>query len=219
MKLTIIRKEIKSVNIKVKAIGEVVITVPPNTTQVYIDKVIAKRKKWIKEQLEFFKENYVEKSQKEYVSGESTRYLGKNYRLKIFFSVEEKVKFYRGYIHLYVNDKSNKSKIKKLLDTWYRQQANKVFKELLNKYQELTRQTINKFIIREMTSRWGSCNIEKKQISLNIKLIEKPKYCIESIILHELTHLKYPYHTKEFFNYLLVYMPDYEWRKEKLEKI
>lgn len=218
MNLTIIRKEVKAINLKVKPTGEVVLTVPPDTTQEYIEKIIKKREKWIKEQLEFFKINYVEKAKKEYVSGESTRYLGKNYRLKIFNSVDEKVKFYRGYIHIYVNDRSDKIRIKKLLDSWYKQQAKKVFEELLNKYQEITRQSINKFIIREMTSRWGSCSIEKRNINLNIKLIEKPKYCIESVILHELAHLKYPYHTKEFFNYLLVYMPDYEWRKERLEK-
>lgn len=218
MKFTIVKKEVKAINIKVKPTKEVIITVPPNTSQEYIDKIIKKRENWIKEQLEFFKMNYVKETEKEYVSGESTKYLGKNYRLKVFSSTDEKVKFYRGYIHIYVNDKSNKTRIKSLLDNWYRVQAKKVFEELLNKYQVITRQSINKFTIRNMTSRWGSCNIEKRKINLNIKLIEKSKYCIESVILHELAHLKYPHHTKDFFNYLLVYMPDYEWRKERLEK-
>lgn len=218
MELTIVKKEVKAINIKVKPTGEVVLTIPSNTTQEYIDKIIKKREKWIKEQLEFFKANHIKDVKKEYVSGESTRYLGKIYRLKIFEAIEERVKFYRGYIHIYVNDRSDKTRIKKLLDSWYKQQAKKVFGELLNKYQEITRQSINKFTIREMTLKWGSCSIEKRNINLNIKLIEKPKYCIESVILHELAHLKYPYHTKEFFNYLLVYMPDYEWRKERLEK-
>lgn len=219
MNLTIIRKEVKAINIKVKPTKEVILTVPPSTSQEYIDKIIKKRKKWIEEQLYFFEENCIEEGKKEYVSGESIRYLGKNYRLKIIYSDEEEVKFYRGYIHIYVKDRKDKEKIKSLLDKWYKQQARKIFEELLNKYQAITRQTINKFTIRSMTSRWGSCNIEKRNINLNIKLIEKPKYCIESVILHELAHLKYPYHTKEFFNYLLIYMPDYEWRKERLEKI
>lgn len=218
MNLTIIRKEVKSINIKVKPTKEIILTVPPNTSQEYIDKIIKKREKWLKEQLYFFDKINIKEEKKEYVSGESTRYLGKNYRLKIIYSEEEKVKFYRGYIYIYVNDRKDKGKIKNLLDEWYKQQARKLFEKLLEKYQALTRQTINKFTIRNMTSRWGSCNIEKRNINLNIKLIEKPKYCIESVILHELAHLKYPYHTKEFFNYLLIYMPDYEWRKDRLEE-
>lgn len=218
MNLTIIRKEVKSINIKVKPTKEIILTVPPNTSQEYIDKIIKKREKWLKEQLYFFDKINIKEEKKEYVSGESTRYLGKNYRLKIIYSEEEKVKFYRGYIYIYVNDRKDKGKIKNLLDEWYKQQARKLFEKLLEKYQVLTRQTINKFTIRNMTSRWGSCNIEKRNINLNIKLIEKPKYCIESVILHELAHLKYPYHTKEFFNYLLIYMPDYEWRKDRLEE-
>lgn len=219
MNLTIIRKEVKSINIKVKPTKEIILTVPPNTSQEYIDKIIKKREKWLKEQLCFFDKNNIKEEKKEYVSGESTRYLGKNYRLKIMYSEEEKVKFYRGYIHIYVNDKADKIKIKNLLNTWYKEQAKKIFEELLNKYQEITRQNINKFTIRKMSSRWGSCSIERRNINLNIKLIEKPKYCIESVILHELAHLKYPYHTKEFFNYLLIYMPDYEWRKDRLENL
>lgn len=218
MKVMVIKKEVKSISIKVKPTREVVITVPPSTTQNYIERIIKKREYWIRKQLKFFKENYTEEFEKEYVSGESIRYLGKNYRLKIFESLEERVEFYRGYIYVYVYDKKDKIKIKKLLDFWYKQQAKKIFEELIKKYEGVVRESINKLTIRKMSSRWGSCNIEKRKISLNIRLIEKSKYCIESVILHELAHLKYPYHTKDFFNYLLVHMPDYEWRKKRLEE-
>lgn len=219
MKLIVIKKEVKHISIKVKPTGEVIITVPPSTSQSYIEMIIKKREQWIEKQLKFFRDNYIEETKKEYVSGESTRYLGKNYRLKIYESTDEKVVFYKGYIRIYVNDRNDKLKIKKMLEFWYRKQAKKIFEELLKKYENIISQSVNKLTIRKMSSRWGSCNIEKRNINLNIKLIEKPKYCIESVILHELAHLKYPYHTKEFFNYLLLYMPDYEWRKERLEKV
>lgn len=41
------------------------------------------------------------------VSGESFRYLGKNYRLKIIESNKEYVRLYRGYIEIHVKDKNN----------------------------------------------------------------------------------------------------------------
>ena len=49
-----------------------------------------------------------------------------------------------------------------------------------------------------MQTRWGSCNVERKNINLNLELIKKPRYCIEYAILHELAHLKYPNHSKQF---------------------
>ena len=45
MELTIVKKEVKAINIKVKPTGEVVLTIPSNTTQEYIDKIIKKREK------------------------------------------------------------------------------------------------------------------------------------------------------------------------------
>ena len=65
-----------------------------------------------------------------------------------------------------------------------------------------------------MKTRWGSCNPKTPYINLNLKLIEKSKRAIEYVILHELIHLKYPYHNREFYDYLGLYMPD--WRERKL---
>ena len=41
-----------------------------------------------------------------------------------------------------------------------------------------------------MQTRWGSCNVERRNINLNLELIKKPRYCIEYVILHEFAHLK-----------------------------
>ena len=70
-----------------------------------------------------------------------------------------------------------------------------------------------------MQTRWGSCNVERRNINLNLELIKKPRYCIEYVILHELAHLKYPNHGKKFWEYMSVHMPNWEWRKNKLESI
>ncbi len=70
-----------------------------------------------------------------------------------------------------------------------------------------------------MKTRWGSCNTQKGFINLNLELIKKTKICIEYVIFHELVHLIYPNHSKEFYKYLTLYMPDWEERKEKLEDV
>ena len=51
-----------------------------------------------------------------------------------------------------------------------------------------------------------------------VLLIKKPKVAIEYVIFHELAHLIYPNHSKEFYNFLTLHMPDWKERKRKLEK-
>lgn len=218
MNVKIIKKVIKNPNIKVRPTGEVLLTVPLETSDEYIEKLLIKRDSWIKEQLEFFKKNFVVAKEKNYISGDSVKYLGRSYRLKVMASKEEKVTFYRGYIYIHTEKIEDRDCKKLLLETWYRKRCEIIFNEIVQKYVKTLNLSLDKVGIRDMRTRWGSCNYEKRKINLNTKLIEKSKYCIEYVVLHELAHLKYPNHGKRFYNYLLTHMPDYEWRKERLEE-
>lgn len=218
MNVKIIKKVIKYPNIKVRPTGEVLLTVPLETSDEYIENLLTKRERWIKEQLEFFKKNFVVMKEKDYISGDNIRYLGRSYRLKVMDSKEEKVIFYRGYIYIYTEKIEDRNYKKLLVDMWYRKRCQIIFNEIVQKYIKILNLSLDKVGIRDMRTRWGSCNYEKRMINLNIKLIEKSKYYIEYVVLHELAHLKYPNHSKRFYNYLLTHMPDYKWRKEKLEE-
>ncbi|MDF5818275.1 M48 family metallopeptidase [Pseudomonas aeruginosa] len=39
-----------------------------------------------------------------------------------------------------------------------------------------------------MKTKWGACNMEARRIWLNLELAKKPVQCLESILIHELTH-------------------------------
>lgn len=213
--LSIIKKDVKNINIRVKPTCEVILTVPLKTTDEHIKFVINKREKWIKQKLEFYKNNQ-SIDIKEYVSGENFKYLGRNYRLKVIESDKEIVKLQRGYLELFIKDKNNLVKKKLLVDTWYKTKAKIHFKKALDKYHPIIAKDINSVKIREMKTRWGSCNPSKSYINLNLELIKKSTQCIEYVILHELTHLIHTNHNKQFYNYMSVYMPDWKKRKEKL---
>jgi predicted metal-dependent hydrolase len=73
------------------------------------------------------------------------------------------------------------------------------------------------FKIRKMTNRWGSCTSEG-HILLNIDLIVAPVNCIEYVIVHELCHLKEHNHSKKFYMLLSAMMPDWERRRERLNR-
>lgn len=70
--------------------------------------------------------------------------------------------------------------------------------------------------IREMKTRWGTCNVRTGNIWLNLHLAEKPEKCLEYVIVHELSHLQVPNHGKEFWELVERYLPDWKERRERL---
>ncbi len=216
MQVHIIKKDVKSINIKVKPNCEVILTAPTKTSKEHIAVVLKKREKWIDKKIAYFKEHQ-QKESKEYVSGENFLYLGRNYRLKVIESTHECVKLQRGYLYLSVRDKDDFRRKEKLVKSWYTDKAKIHFQKALKKYQPVVGIAIKNVSIREMKTRWGSCNASKSYINLNSLLIQKPTRCIEYVVFHELAHLVHPNHSRLFYNYLSIHMSDWKSRKEKLE--
>ena len=69
-----------------------------------------------------------------------------------------------------------------------------------------------------MKSRWGSCIPSRNKVIFNLNLIKTPMCCIEYVVLHELSHLKYQNHSKNFYNFISIFMPDWKERKKILNK-
>jgi predicted metal-dependent hydrolase len=216
--IQIIKKDIKHIHLKVKPNGEVILTAPMESRENEITYVLNKRAEWIEKKLAFF-DAHRDAGEKTYVSGENVRYLGRNYRLKIIEKPEEGVKLQRGYMQIFVKDKKNLGRKKRLLQEWYRQKAQIRFHKAIEKYKPLIRKEITTIRIREMKARWGSCNPAKGYINLNLKLIEKPAECIEYVVFHELAHLIHADHSRRFYAYLDLHMPDWRRRKERLNAV
>ncbi len=196
----------------------VVVTAPKDADDAAIEQKMHKRAAWIVQQQRFF-ENYLPPiPPRRYVSGESHRYLGRQYRLRVHEGNEEAVKMSRGQINVYLIDPSKKTQIKALVVGWFRQRADAVFRELFNNMVAKAERhsiTASNFEIRRMKNRWGSCT-SGGRILLNPDLIIAPKQCIEYVIVHELCHLKEHNHGPAFYRLLQDLMPDWEERRQRL---
>ncbi|WP_462112033.1 M48 family metallopeptidase [Campylobacter concisus] len=213
----IVRKDVKNITLKVRPNGETILTAPKAASDEHIKFIMQKRAKWIAQKRAFFAS--FKTPQKEYVSGEDFRYLGRSYRLKVAQSRQERVKLQRGYLELFIKDKNDLKRKENLVYEWYRERAMLYFFNILQEFNKIVKQDIKSVKIRQMKTRWGSCNPYKSYINLNIELIKKPKACIEYVVFHELAHLLYPNHSKKFYDYLTLYMPDWQKRKEILERV
>ena len=210
------RKKVKNINLRIKPNLEVYISVPMNLHRDYIENFIRSKEEWIKSVLKKV-ENVKEKQKDfEYKTGEIHKFLGKEYSLTVktgnFNAVSLKNNIRPNEIILTVNENifENIDEKKKIMEKWYFENAKKLFLQFMEKWLEILDENVEKVAIKPMKTRWGSCNYVKRYINLNTELIKRTPFEIEYVILHELTHLKYPNHGRGFYNYIERYMPNYK---------
>ncbi len=180
------------------------------------------RSGWIAKQWRFFERYQPEPPPRQYVSGETHLYLGRQYRLKVRMGDHSTVKLKGRFLHVEHTQKDDQAAIKSLVDTWYREHASQLFDVRMGKCLETcksldlwTRPTI---MVRRMTRRWGSCT-KAGNITLNVDLVKTPLHCIDYVIVHELCHLKVHNHGPAFYRLLFRCMPDWETRKRRLDSL
>ena len=107
----------------------------------------------------------------------------------------------------------------KYLNNWYKKEIVKIFKERLdfyyNKFDENIPYPILK--IRTMKTRWGVCNRKVKSVTLNFNLVKYDYDCLDYVIVHELSHFVHFDHSKEFWNTVSKYYPNYKIVQKKLK--
>lgn len=217
------RKPVKNVNLRIKPDGQVIVSANNRVPTDFIDEFIVQKQKFILSALEKYQKrrNLVQNIPKRYVSDERYDLLGKSFRLKVEESKEEKVYTDGVYIVLKVKNKDDFRHKEILMSRWLRQYQTSVFEELIReKHASLKKYGVPypELRIRHMTSRWGSCQPKKGVITLNSQLIAAPRTCIEYVVLHELVHFIHPNHSRQFWDFVEMMMPDWRERKEELEK-
>jgi len=217
------RKSVKNVNLRIKPEGEVLVSANNSVPTDFIDAFIEKKQRYIFSVLSRYEEKkkLFQAVPKRYVSGEGYDLLGKSLRLKVEANKEENVYTDGVYIFLKVKDKDDFRHKEIMMSKWLKQYQTTVFEELLQEKYLLFEKygvTYPTLKIRNMTSRWGACQPKKGIITLNSKLIEAPRNCIEYVILHELVHFIHPNHSRQFWDFVAMMMPDWKERKEELEK-
>ena len=107
------------------------------------------------------------------------------------------------------------------MSKWLKQYQTMIFQEQLQETYKLFQKykvPYPALKIRCMKTRWGSCQPNDAIITLNSRLIETPKSCIEYVVLHEFAHFIHPNHSKQFWDFVTMLMPDWKERKKELEK-
>lgn len=153
-------------------------------------------------------------SKREYVSGESHYLWGRPYRLQVIHEGKRhKIVKTPTKIVMTVPEGATVDTKEKIFIEWYRQELNRVLDTIVISCEKKMDVYASEFRIKNMRTRWGTCNIEKRRIWINLQLAKKPAECLEYVVVHELVHLLEKNHTHRFHALVEEYCPT--WREAK----
>jgi hypothetical protein len=198
----------------------VVVTAPNKATVDAVLTKVRKRAGWIRQQQRYFSGFLPQTPPRRYVSGETHRYLGRQYRLKIIVGAVVDVKMKGRFIYVQTPRKDDSARVRMQVDAWYRERAKERFAHSL--VENVTRlgprlAKVPQIHLRRMSHRWGSWT-QLGGIYLNPELVRMPPSCIDYVVTHELCHAIHPNHGREFYALLQRVLPEWEKTKARLEQ-
>jgi len=199
----------------------VTVTAPQRTGLANVLARVRKRAVWIRRQQRYFSQFLPKLPPRRYVSGETHRYLGRQYRLKVVKAHTTSVKMGGRFIWVHTPRPNETTGTRELVERWYLDHAKE---RLARSFEERAARMGTRLPksprmqVRRMTKRWGSWT-QRSGVWLNPELVKAPASCIDYVVTHELCHAVYGNHGKNFYDLLRRIMPDWEIRKARLERV
>lgn len=219
--IDVIRKDIKNIHLAVyPPTGRVRIAAPLTVNDDAIRLFAISKLSWIKRhQREFYVQERV--SPREYKQRESHYFQGRRYLMKIIENDEppKVILRTRTYIELYVRPNTSLKKRQEVITEWYRVELKKLIPDIINKWEKSLNVNLYEWQVKQMKTNWGTCNINKKRILINLELAKKPLHCLEYVILHEMVHLLERHHNERFLYYMDTFLPNWKQIRAELNKL
>lgn len=198
----------KTLSVSVERDASVVVRAPAGLAREKIEKFLDAKKFWLFEKMKSDQKYPSLKRKKEFISGESIPYLGRNYLLKVSREALGDVHF-NGH---FLISSAGEGSVQDLLRQWYVDQAQRLLEEKARFFAQALGVEFREVLVRGMRTRWGSCS-KNNNLSFSWRIMKAPPYVIDYIVVHELAHLLEANHTARFWNIVAVQVPG--WQKAK----
>ena len=207
----------RTISLQVKN-NKLIIKTPRRVSKKILYDLIKRKQNWIKQKaiLNFEEQNL---KNREFIDNEKFYYRGNEYRLSLILGRKEAVKIEEGLLQVwYVADKSIvRSTIKRLLEDWYLKESTKVLKARTEELAQQMKVQPCGITVKNYNSKWGSCTANNK-ISYNWRIIMAPDCIVDYLIIHELSHIIEPNHSKNFWYQVGTYCKDFKKKRKWLRE-
>jgi predicted metal-dependent hydrolase len=215
----VVLKDIKNVHLSVyPPAGRVRISAPKRMSVDTIRVFAVSKLDWIKRQQMRVRAQERE-GRREYLDRESHYLWGRRYLLKVLEEdAAPEVQVRPGTMVLRVRPGAGEGMKRALVASWYRQTLKAAARPLIEVWERRLRVEVQRLFVRQMRTKWGSCNTTARSIRLNTELAKKPRECLEYVVLHELVHLIERRHDERFTQYMDRFMPHWRQYRDELNR-
>lgn len=201
----------RTLGITVDRSGELLLHAPQSAENNEILQWTNQKLLWIYKKLSE-RQDKIERSEPEFVTGEGFFYLGRSHRLRIVKDCVDSFSFEEGRFMLREN---LRAKAPALFRAWYIRTGREWLTDRVRALAHRTGKRPSRVDVRELGYRWGSCG-KHDVLLFNWRLLQLPVRLIDYIAVHELVHLMQPRHDKQFWNAMDRALPAWRERKEDL---
>lgn len=216
----LVRSARRTLEITVAAGGVVEVRAPAGPAVERIEQRLRARSGWIRAKVADRGSRPSSELPRRYESGESHRYLGRQYRLRVVPG-RGRPRIDGARIVVEVPMPGDRDAVRRRLERWLRERAREVLPAraaALVAHPALRGSKPSRVVLRTMRTRWGSCST-RGSVLLNTLLIRLPSSLIDYVIAHELCHLREPRHGARFERLLVRVMPDWRDRQARLASV
>ena len=198
--------------------NKLIIKTPRSVSKKTLVDLIKRKQQWINQRaiLNFEEQNL---KNREFIDNDKFYFRGDEYRLSLILGRKDAVKIEGGLLLVsYVDNKTvGRSTIKRLLEDWYLKESIKILKARTEELAQQMRVQPYGITVKNYKTKWGSCTANNK-ISYNWRIIMAPDHIIEYLIVHELSHIIEPNHSKNFWRNVRKYCEDFKEKRKWLQE-
>jgi len=195
----------KTLSIIVERDRSILVRAPRHMSAEEIQQLVDEKKLWLLEKINHPQKYPPEPVKKEFVTGETILYLGRNYRLELTDEDSDAIRF-ESYFYI---SRHQKARAGELFRAWYMQRAHEKLLPRIRHFAQSLGVTYNRLLISDLKYRWASCT-PKNNLNFNWRILKAPMFVVDYLIVHELAHLIEPSHSSAFWNVVAVQIPGYE---------
>lgn len=180
-----------------------------------IKKLVRKKAAWICSKLEELGQS---PAQNAIITGSRLYYLGKSYYVDLIKEEREDVliNFIHSKFQIHTPQAVDQEEISEAIEIFYLEKAHEKIKKLVLKWSNKMELLPAHIDFKLSNTKWGSCN-HKNQITFNPELMKLSPSLIEYAVVHELAHIAYKNHSKEFWGVIKKHLSGYQHCEEQLK--
>jgi len=211
----------KTVSVAIDPEDGVLLTAPAGVSVERLDGVVKAKARWIIGKLRAAE---ARPTPREFVSGETYLYLGRQYRLRVLPRVRPgAAKLHGAWLEVPVQralkGTHRAQAVREALVAWYRDRAAERLPERVEAWtQAAGDRAVGNVLITDQRKRWASCDA-RRNLRFNWRVIQAPMRLVDYVVAHELMHLQHRDHSARFWASLEHVMPDYAERRKALLKL